>query len=362
MPHDKIKAAARERMAQTGEPYAAARRAVVTEHQSAAGESPGYVLRMSGEIHDWLAGLRDGNPAIARYVVQALATLMREGAGLGYPRAVSPAGSWPEALVEALDRSYQEELERQQILRRGHADAVSLIRDLENQLAGLEPERAGLEELHRRALDAGEHEQAASAADRLASLLRQEAEVRRMLPEMTKARQRLEEQSRRGELRLDTARMRKEVLRARYVAAQSGLRVHQTIAGMGLAEDDQEDSGDAVSAAHATIRDVVAQMERELGQQPWPEDLMELRPGASHDTEIRIFFGVEPPGTALLIAVVEGAEAVADQYLEAVLLSAEMLHRVRAGQAPEEAVAHSYQDPQSLLAEFHPGEADPAST
>lgn len=71
MPHDKIKAAARERMAQTDEPYAAARRAVVTEHQSATGESPGYALRMSREIHDWLAGLRDDNPAVARYVVRA---------------------------------------------------------------------------------------------------------------------------------------------------------------------------------------------------------------------------------------------------------------------------------------------------
>lgn len=33
MPHDKIKAAARRRMAETGESYAAARRAVIAEHQ-----------------------------------------------------------------------------------------------------------------------------------------------------------------------------------------------------------------------------------------------------------------------------------------------------------------------------------------
>lgn len=32
MSHDKVRAAARERMARTGEPYAAARRAVVAEH------------------------------------------------------------------------------------------------------------------------------------------------------------------------------------------------------------------------------------------------------------------------------------------------------------------------------------------
>ena len=35
MSHDKISAAARGRMAQTGEPYAAARRAVIREHQTA---------------------------------------------------------------------------------------------------------------------------------------------------------------------------------------------------------------------------------------------------------------------------------------------------------------------------------------
>jgi hypothetical protein len=92
-------------------------------------------------------------------------------------------------------------------------------------------------------------------------------------------------------------------------------------------------------------------MERELGQESWPEGLMELRPG---DTGIRILFAVEPPGTALLIAVLEGLEAVEDQYPEAILLSADTLRRVRAGQAPE-AAAHGYDHPQSFLEEFYPG-------
>src|ERR1700759_5722784 len=39
MPHDKIRSAARARMAETGEPYAAARRVVLREHQR-AGEQP----------------------------------------------------------------------------------------------------------------------------------------------------------------------------------------------------------------------------------------------------------------------------------------------------------------------------------
>jgi hypothetical protein len=54
MAHDKIRAAARERMAQTGERYAAARRAAVTEHRVAGDEIPppdaGRALWMSAEI------------------------------------------------------------------------------------------------------------------------------------------------------------------------------------------------------------------------------------------------------------------------------------------------------------------------
>ena len=34
MPHDKIKDAARRRMAETGEPYSVARRAVIREHEA----------------------------------------------------------------------------------------------------------------------------------------------------------------------------------------------------------------------------------------------------------------------------------------------------------------------------------------
>ena len=40
MSHDKIRAAARKRMAETGESYAAARRAVIREHQSAGEYTP----------------------------------------------------------------------------------------------------------------------------------------------------------------------------------------------------------------------------------------------------------------------------------------------------------------------------------
>jgi hypothetical protein len=79
MPHDKIRAAARKRMAQTGEPYTAARRAVVSEHQASGADSPppgaGYALRMSDEIHDWLADLRSTDQTAALRVAKGLAEL-----------------------------------------------------------------------------------------------------------------------------------------------------------------------------------------------------------------------------------------------------------------------------------------------
>jgi hypothetical protein len=101
-------------------------------------------------------------------------------------------------------------------------------------------------------------------------------------------------------------------------------------------------------------------MERELGQEAWPEGLMALRPGARDRDDICILFAVEPPGAALLIALLEGLDVVAERYAEAILAAADRLRLVRAGQAPE-AGAYSYDDPESFLAGFAPGDAGRSS-
>jgi len=364
MSHDKTRAAARKRMAQTGEPYAAARRAVVREHQAAGADSPhpgpGYTLRMSGEIHDWLANLRGSDESAALRVVQALARLMQDGASLVDPLVVSTADSWPWALSEALDRSYQESLEKLIARRRGEADAETLVGDIQDQIAELEAAQATLEDAHRRAVDAGRPQEAAQAAGKLAAIQQQEAEVRNLLPRMTEARNRLLERNQQLQARVDAARTRKETLKARHTAARGSLRAREAIAALDLAGGDCDrqpaDSGEAIGA-EARLADITAQMERELGQQAWPEGLMDLRPGAPWHSDIRILFAVEPQGTALLIAVLEGLDAVEDQYPEAVMASADMLRRARAGQAPE-AAAHAYDDVRSFLEEFYPGTAD----
>ena len=76
---------------------------------------------------------------------------------------------------------------------------------------------------------------------------------------------------------------------------------------------------------------------------------------ARTDGEIRLIFAVEPPGTALLIAVLEGREEARDQYRDAVALSADVLLEARACEAPE-ASAHGYDDTRSFAEEFFPGQ------
>ena len=312
MSHDKIRAAARKRMAETGEPFAAARRAVVNEHQGGT-QTPftdtGYVLRMSGEIHGWLAGLRDSNPRAARRVAQALAALMEEGTGLGDPLVVSTATAWPEALAEGLNRSYPERLERLTAARRAAAAAAALAQDIQDQATELETAKAELEGRHRQAVDAGRLQEAAQAASDLVAGQQEAAELQRLLSTVIEARNRLSTINEQLQAGVDAFRIRKEVLKATYAAAQGAIRVHEAIAASGLAGDNTDEqpegTGETINPGHAALADITALMERELGQQGWPEGLMELRPGAPLHGDIRILFAVEPPATVTLIAVLE---------------------------------------------------------
>jgi hypothetical protein len=365
MSHDKIRAAARKRQEQTGEPYATARRAAVNEHQAAgdqASSQGSYVLRMSGEVHDWLADLRGRDSSAATRVAQALTALMNEGGSIADPPVASPAGSErPADQRGALDSSYQQRLEQLQIARRGEAAADSLIKDLQDQLAGLESAQARLEGLDRRMADAGTPQDAARAASQLVAVQQQLAEVRQLLPGVIEARHRLGKAAQRMQARVDAFRVRKEGMKARYAAARGSLMAREAMAA--LASDDTEhqqvSGAGAIGAARGRLAEVAAEIEQELGQETWPEGLMEL-PATPGDSGIRILFAVEPPGTIQLIAVLEGLEPASDQYREAVMLSAAKLQRMRAGQASW-AAAHSYDDRRSFLKEFQPGNANDAS-
>ena len=303
-----------------------------------------YRLRMSDEIHGWLADLHHTDPAAALLVGQALAALISEGASLGPPLVVPVADTWPEDLAAALDDSYQHRLDRLQVLRKRTAEAASLVKDLQDQVDELESARARLDDRWRRARDAGRREEVELAGRQRAAAERDITQARQLLPWISETEAFLRTRLDRRQRRNDEFRVRKELLKASYMAARAEIQVAEEIP----AAPDPEAAG--------RLRDLTAEIRQELGRQPLPDGLLELRPGAPGQADIRLIFGLEPPGTALLIAVLEGSEAVRDQYRDAVLLSADVLLEARAGDAPE-AAARAYDDTRSLAEDFFPGQA-----
>jgi hypothetical protein len=319
-----------------------------------------YRLRMSGEIRDWLADLRGSDPPAALLVGQALTALIDEGDRLGPPLVVSLARPMrPADLAEALDRSYQDRLGRLQIVRRLAADTAALAREIQIQVTDLELLQTRLGNQRRQALDAGDSPVAAGAADELAAAEGQLAELRPLLPGVTEAERRLTEQSQLMQAQVDRSRTRKEVLKARYTAALAEQTAHEAYVAVGPADGGpREGPGVPGTEAAGRLGQVIGEIERELGGEDSAEGLLELRPGAPGDgDDTRIIFAVEPPGTALLIAVLEGRDAVQERHREAVAASAELLRQAQAGQAPE-AAAHAFDDARSFLGEFFPGRAD----
>ncbi len=308
-----------------------------------------YLLRMSDELHDWLADLQGTDPAAAVRVGQAMAALMSEGVGLGPPLVVPVMATWPEDLLAALDDSYQRRMDRLQVIRRRAADATLLVKDMQGQVDELESAQARLEDQRSRALEEDRRDDAEKAARQLAVAQREATVARQLIPWIAETEAWLRTRLQRLQARTDAFRARKDVLKATYTAARAELQVNEELAGPGPADPD------AAAAAVARLRDATAEIERELGRQPLPAGLLELRPGTPADGEVRFIFAVEPPGTALLIAVLEGREVARDQYREAVLLSADVLLEARAGQGPE-ASARGYDDVRSFAAEFFPGQ------
>jgi hypothetical protein len=286
----------------------------------------GYRLQMSAEIYDWLAELRGSDPQAAVLAAQALAALADGGDRLGPPlvTAVAAPRPQPDELLPALDRHYQARLESMNAMRRQVADAAALRKGIKRQLTELEPPSA----------PAGLRERLAAAVE---------------------AEEQLTAESQREQMQLDAFRTRKEVLKAAYTAARAVELVEQALD----ADDDAVRPDDPAGAA-ARLDEISGQIEQELGSEAPAEGLMELRPGAPADSGIRILFAVEPPGTALLIAVLEGRDAVRDHYREAVLLAAAVLRESQAGSLDQaaEASAHTFGDAQSFLEEFFPGRAD----
>jgi hypothetical protein len=282
----------------------------------------GYALSMSGEIREWLADLTVSHPDAALALGGALVALADKGQVLGPPVVVALDNQVVSADPDQLDYSHQNRLERLTALRRAVANVSHLREEVQAHI--------------------NELQESQSTADI--------AELRRLLPRLNRAEQRLTEASQRKQAEADAFRTRKEILKAKFTAASANRALAEYFVGTATGTGQDEVRQDVLSAAQADeqLEDVAAEIERELRCQAMPEGLMELRPGAG---DIRIIFAIEPPGTALLISVLEGGVAAQGQRGSAVSVSAEVLRLVRAGNDAE-AAAVRFTGSQAFLEEF----------
>jgi hypothetical protein len=272
-------------------------------------------IRMVPEVQEWLAEMRDRDPAAAEGVDEAVAALRAGGTSVGPPlvvpvegrpgsgasasapngrrragragtrgRSAAGAARWllARTALPALDAAYERQLDRLTPVRRTVADVATSRKRLELQIEHLERQGDG---------PGGPTPE--DAGERLADLRRRYAALQAEEECVTVASQRLQ-------ATVDDFRTHMEAAKAAYRAAQE--------------------------AADATW----AELDRDDGASPAggcgpgraaPFWLNELRPGTPESAGARLLFTVEPSGAAVLLAAATDEDRQDAWYAEAIARS-----------------------------------------
>ncbi len=338
----------------------------------------GYRLRIHTQVRDWLTDLRGTEPEMARVIGEALLAMLEAGESLG-PPLVLPLESVlrsPDDPREALDYSYERQLEMLQRVRRGVADVATSRKRVELQVSQLEQSAAKLVRQGQDALDAGRQDLAGDAQTRAAAVQEQLSELRHQLAALTGEEERLTAASQRLQAKVDAFRTRKETIKASYAADEASRSVRAAFAEIGEDAGDLEvtDAEAEISSAAGNAPAAVSEFREETpGRTPTaggdpgradeggaiPPGLMELRPGAPGRLRAGLLFAVEPEDTAVVLAWVEDPGRSLDEYQKVIRLAASRLALAQHGAVPGAVappgvfIAH---DAESFLDEFFPGE------
>src|SRR5690348_12739204 len=330
----------------------------------------GYQLRLHSQIRAWLTDLRDTEPERARLVGEAMLALIDAGEALGPPLVVSLESvlGQPEDPREALDLSYQRQLETLTQVRRGVADVATSRKRLELQMNSLEQQASSLARQRDEAERAGREDLAEVARREAVAVVEQLSRLRRQYGGLRREEEKLTAASQRLQRKVEAFRMRKETLKATYTAAEASQSVRAAMADLGEEPGDPEQS--TVDRSSSVTRRVTPQGQellREIRDELDPQDgaepevdegvapppgMMELRPGAPGDIRDGLLFVVEPRDTAIVLARVEDPGGAARRYRAAIQVAAQ--RRPAATDGPADDAFTSY-DAESFLDEFFPG-------
>jgi DNA-binding XRE family transcriptional regulator len=343
----------------------------------------GYQLRMHNDIRHWLTGLRATEPELARLVGEAVLALIEAGERLGPPLVLPlEAVLQPEDPREALDHSYQRQLEFLTRVRRGVADVATSRKRLELQADQLEEQAARLARQREQALEAGQDALAGEARTREAGIRERLAPLRRQVARLTRDEERLTAASQRLQAKVEEFRIQKETTKATYTAAEASERVRDAFAEMGVdageaevTDPDEDDPPDPSGAAAGG--DELLEELREFRSAPGdgagpgagpgadvppPPGLMDLRVGDSDDDRAALLFVLEPQNTAVLVGYVLDPDGSPGGY-EAVLPAVTArLAQLRSDRSPDAPSAFTSYDAESFLDEFFPGEETEVET
>ena len=133
---------------------------------------------------------------------------------------------------QALDYSYQKQLEQLQNLRKSIADVVTSEKRLELQQAQMNGQIEKLDDQARRALGAGREDLARAALERKQTLQGQIGSFDQQIAQLKEQQDRFVQMEQRLSTRVETFRTQKEMVKAQYQGAQAQVRIQEAYTGI----------------------------------------------------------------------------------------------------------------------------------
>lgn len=174
---------------------------------------------------------------------------------------------------ETLDYSYKRQLELNQDVKKGVANVVTSKKRLELQKAKLEENVQKLNGQARDAIAANREDLATVALQRKVENMNQIESLNNQIGTLQKEQDRLTDMERKLEIKIETFRSQKEVIKAQYSAAEAKVRINEAATGLG---EEMADVGYAVQRAQDKTEDMQARSDAldELVQSGTLEDVM----------------------------------------------------------------------------------------
>ena len=163
-----------------------------------------------------------------------------------------------------LDYAYNQQQELLANMRRGLVDVATSKQQLEQQASRLEERMPKLDDQARRAVAAGRDDLARVALERKCVALHEMEGLSKHIAEVEADKQRLATQERTLQVRIEQFRTHREVVSARYTAAEAEVRLKESLAGvsgelaeLGMAVGRAEEKADRLQARARAIDTLV---------------------------------------------------------------------------------------------------------